>query len=368
MKPNRTELRLCYILAYRDPTYIRSRSLLAALERMDGIKIIHAINRHKGLFRYVETLVALLRVRYQLNPDCYILGFRGHEISWLVRLITYGKPLIIDALMSPYAALIEERKMGTLGAILARVWRPFEYRALHRADGILTDTLLHAQYQATLFGLSASKFCCVPVGAIEPGATSPASSAIDNRDSFIVLYYGSFLPLHGIATMVDAATLLRNQNIRFLFIGGTRAQSRHLHKLCSAGGVVNYSHRRWMNFDELVTNEIPAADLCLGGPFGGTPQALRVVTGKTTQSLALGKVTVIGCIDEDFGFIDKVNCLLVDQDNPQQLADAILWAAEHRNDLKAIGDRGHALYTSRFSIQRIEAELGRTIHKLCRRA
>ena len=51
----------------------------------------------------------------------------------------------------------------------------------------------------------------------------------------------------------------------------------------------------------------------------------------------MGKATVIGRIDEDPGFIDRVNCLLVKQGDAVALADAIRWGYSHRGMLAEIG-------------------------------
>ncbi len=219
LQTQRVRLRVCYVLAYRDSNYIRTRSLLAALSRIEGIEVARVINRHKSVIRYVETIIHLLQIRRRVNPDIYILGFRGHEIAWLVRRIARDRPLILDALMSPWVALSEERKMGVLGTVLARVWRPFERRALHQADCILTDTQLHARYQATTFGLPASKIRCIPVGAVEAGTTTLISSAVDDQDEFNVLYYGvAYEPIEVTARIGKSHIKPVRDGLRFLLI------------------------------------------------------------------------------------------------------------------------------------------------------
>lgn len=357
-------MRICYVLAYRDPQYIRSQSLLAALERTPGIEVFRAINRSRGVMRYVETLQSLLNIRRKHQPDLYILGFRGHEVTWLIRRLTRDKPLVLDALMSPYAALTEERKVGVLGAILGWLWRPWEMHALHAADLVLTDTAPHAAYYACAFGLSSERALPVPVGAVESVTVLDVLAHKPGTDQFSILFYGSFLPLHGIGVIVAAAALVKDLPLRFDFIGGNAAQACRLHALCTRLGVTRYTHRSWVSIDELISREIPAADLCLGGPFGDTPQARRVVTGKTSQCLALGRPTIIGAIEADYGFVDKHNCLLVAQGDAQDLAAALRWAWEHRDALPDIGAAGQKLYAERLSITAIAQMLGPALQDL----
>jgi len=356
-------LHIGYVLCYRDPHYIRSMSLLRALEACPKVKVVVARNTSRGLWRYIETWRALRRIHATHAPDIYILGFRGHEIFWPVYRLINGAPLVFDALMSPFAALREEHKGGLLGRLLAPSVYWFERRMLRRADLVLTDTRLHADFYARTFALSETRVCVLPVGAIELDS-SAAASPLSDKSPFSVLFYGSFLPLHGIEVIVAAAALLTDLPIHFNFIGGSARQARQLYRECEQLKVTRYTHRRWVPFEQILQEEIPSADLCLGGPFGGTPQARRVVTGKTSQCLALGKATIIGCIDEDYGFVDRVNCLLIEQRDVDALASSIRWAFEHRASLPELGARGRTLYLERLSTHVIAARLLEALHCL----
>lgn len=350
-------LRVCFVLAYRAPDYIRGRSICAALRASDRIELIEARNKSRGLARYWQSIHALLHARRHHDPDVYLLGFRGHEIAWLVRWLTRGRPLVIDALMSPYASLSEESKFGWIGRALTHAWRPYERAILHASDGVLTDTEGHAGYYRSRFGLPAARLLAVPVGAEEHVTTEVPDTAHRPSEPLRVLFYGSFLPLHGVDVILAAASRLTEQPIEFRFIGGTRAQAAWLARRCDSLGITRYTHALWIAFERIVAEEIPNADLCLGGPFGGTPQARRVVTGKTSQCMALGRPTVVGGIPEDNGFIDRSNCLMVEQGDPDALAAAIRWAHANRGALDDIGERGRTLYQERLSRDAIRAAL-----------
>lgn len=356
-------MQIAYVLAYRAPRYVRTESLLTALRSSSGTEVVVARNKHAGVRRYLETWQALRQLWAKKTPDVYLIGFRGHEIFWPIRWLTRGKPLIFDAMMSPYAALLDEHDGSVMRRFLAKLIYPLERRMLRRADLVLTDTQLHAEFYARTFSLPLEHFCAVPVGAIEPETTAKVSTKKENG-VFSVLLYGSFLPLHGVGVVVDAAARLVDLPIRFDFIGGNKIQARQLHRQCQALGIANFTYRRWVPFEQLLENDIPNADLCLGGPFGGTPQAGRVVTGKTSQFLALGKATVIGRIDEDYGFVNRANCLLVEQADVGGLADAIRWAYDNRARLREIGANGRVLYTERLSIKVITARLVAALQRL----
>lgn len=362
-----TGIHLAYVLAYRAPQYIRTQSLLKAIGSHPAITLSIARNRSTGLRRYIQTWQALVRIRKTRAPDIYVLGFRGHEIFWPVRWLTRGKPIIFDALMSPSTALKEEDNAGRVGRVVAPLLRYLERGILRHADLILTDTALHADLYAKEFGVARARILAIPVGAMEPGASPSLTAPVETNASsvFNVLFFGSMLPLHGIDTIVSAAAKLRDLPIRFDFIGGSAKQVKRLNNLCAVLGMTHYTHRSWVPLHELVTRDIPQAGLCLGGPFGGTPQAMRVVTGKASQCLALGKATIIGRIDEDIGLRDKDNCLLVPQADADALADVIRWGYNHRDVLQDIGERGRTLYNHRLSVDTIAKRLVPAIEQLC---
>jgi hypothetical protein len=360
-------LKICYVLSYRAPDYIRTRSILRALRQIPGVELHEAINTDVGIPRYSETFRRTREIKKKYDPDVYFLGFRGHEFYWPLRGLVGNKPIVLDALMSPYASLSRERKFGTLGVVAASAWRILESSILNDADLVLTDTTPHLRFYEDEFSLPPDKLLALPVGAEESGAiisTTKLDNATQDKNEMGVLFYGSFLPLHGVDIILDAASLLRELPIRFDFVGGNSRQARKFKTDCANKGVTRYTHRPWVSFDELINVTIPEADLCLGGPFGDTEQARRVITGKTSQCLALGKPTIIGEIDEMHGFVDKQNCLLIPQGNPEALAEVLRWAYENRDQLEVIGEHGRSIYAEKLSIKVIRERLGKTIFDL----
>ena len=347
------KIKVCYILSYRCPDYVRTKTLTEVLKRTGNVVLFEAVNTIKGLFRYVQTLILLLWVRINKNPDYYILGFRGYEIFWIVRFITFGKTLIFDHMMSPYDSLVNEKKIVKKGGLTDRFISFYERSILRYADIILTDTDLHKTYFASQFAVNTEKIHSIPVGTDE-NVFKPVPYILheDKKDLFNVLFYGSFLPLHGIGIILAVAHLLQDKPISFTIIGGRGKALRDFNEMKKRLDLNNIIHRKWVSYEQLP-DVIQKADICLGGPFGNTGQAHRVITGKTFQFLAMGKPVIVGKIEHDYGFRDKENCLSVLQGNEKDLAEAILWCYENQDKLAGIGSNGLKLYRNNFSIDRI---------------
>jgi glycosyltransferase involved in cell wall biosynthesis len=67
--------------------------------------------------------------------------------------------------------------------------------------------------------------------------------------------------------------------------------------------------------------------------------------------LAAGVPTVVGASKASGLFKDKENSLVVPQGDSIALADTILWAHQHPEELHAIGKAGRKLYETAFSNQ-----------------
>jgi glycosyltransferase involved in cell wall biosynthesis len=292
------------------------------------------------------------------NPQYYILGFRGYEFFWIVRLITMGKVLIYDHMMSPYDSLVNEKKTIRRDGLFGKAVYFYEKYILSASDLVLTDTNIHKRYFHELFDIPLEKIEAVPVGTDEDLFQLDDSMNTTARSGlFEVLYFGSFLPLHGMDVILKAASILRDNPIHFTLIGGNRLNLSSFHDTIRRLDLNNVTHIDWVEFEELP-NYVAQANLGLGGAFGNTGQASRVITGKTFQFLAMAKPVVIGQYHgDDNGFEDKVNCLLVPRGDEQALSNAILWALEHNESLHQIGQLGFELYRSRYSIVKISERL-----------
>jgi len=395
-------MKICYVLSHRNPNYIRTRVLLDSLRKIPEYEIVTAINTRRGILRFVETLLKLLWVRFAENPDIYILGFRGQEIFTPVRLLTLGKPLIYDHFVCGYDSIVNESKFEWLKisekSILAKLLWWAEKTILNNADFILEDTKLHEDLAIKLFGIDPNKIDYVFVGTDEGKFKNLGIEELRNGKEFgnlereelrnnepclhasmppclhasmppshhfTIFYYGDFHLLHGFEYIFETAKKLRDLPIYFTVgVGKAKGKrAREFLRQVDAENLPNFEYLHWIPFEKLP-DYIRDADLCLGGPFGGTGQARRVIGGKTFQFLAMGKTTVIGKLDWDVGFRDKENCLLVDQADASQLEDAILWAYNNQGRLGEIGRKGRELYDRQFSNKEIAKKLKTIIEGL----
>jgi glycosyltransferase involved in cell wall biosynthesis len=351
--------RLAVVTCYRHPDYIRAITLRQGVADSGAVdEMVVVKNTRRGVLRYLDVAAQLVRLRVSGTPDAFLVTFRGYEILPLVLLLAGRRPVYYDEFINPVEWFVDEHHKFPPGSARARLLRTVFRSLMRRCAGVLSDTASHADFSAQRMGLPPERFSVVPVGSDEatfaprPHGPGPVR-AVDA--AFTVLYYGSMLPLHGVDTVIAAAVSLRSDaRVRFLFVGGGADTARLVAEARSRGAAVD--HRAWVDYAALpeLFSEV---DLLLGGPFGGTVQSQFVITGKTMQYLSSARPAVVGENEETGVFTDRVDALVVPQRDPEALADAVRWAADHPEELERIGRRGRELYDRRWSSVRVAEAL-----------
>jgi glycosyltransferase involved in cell wall biosynthesis len=365
-KASSGKIKVCYLLSYKQPEYTRTASMVDALKKLPDVELTVIRNRSGGLLRYWQTLSGLVSYRRRHKPDVFIVGFRAQESFWLFYPFMRGSRIVFDEFINHHDWIVDEHnKFGALGKWMVAILDAYMRWVVRRCSYVLTDTEAHARLSRELYRLPADKVHAIPVGADE-SLFKPMPSRPESGNGLEVFFYGNMLPLHGLGVILEAVKLLnengRGKTMHFTVSGG-RGKPKMINMVQNfirdnhlENNITYYS---WIDTEKLPSH-IAKADVCLGGPFGGTGQAKRVVTGKTYQFLAMGKPVVIGETEVTGHFKDKANCVIAAQQDPAALAESLLWCAEHRSKLKPIGEQGLKLYEQEFSTESI----GKTLHGL----
>ncbi|MDA3913413.1 glycosyltransferase [Oleiagrimonas sp.] len=245
----------------------------------------------RWLLAYPRLVWNFLRAR---KPDVVLVGFPGLldiiVVAPLARM--RGVPLVWDMFMSLYDTVVEDRRILPRESIRARLLYAVERFALHRADLVFLDTHTHARRVENLFGLTEGSIGSVWVGAETEHFERdlyPAPPPRAPRAPLKVLFYGQFIPLHGIETIVRAARIVSDQPIQWQLVGSGQEEERIRHIL-EEYPLPNVIWEPWVDYVDLP-QRILTADLCLG-IFGTSEKAASVIPNKIFQVVAMGKPLV----------------------------------------------------------------------------
>ncbi|MBK6767636.1 MAG: glycosyltransferase [Ardenticatenales bacterium] len=264
-------------------------------------------------------------------------------------------PLVFDPLVS-LGETVRDRGLAKGGWRLP-VYERIERRLFALADQVVVDTAAHAAAWATDLGLDAARTLTIPVGA--PRIFHDATPAYAPRpgEPLSVVYFGQFIPLHGVEVMLQAADRLRGQAIDFTFVGvgQTQAVAERL-----AGDLALARVRfvpAWLPPDDLIRAHISGADVCLG-VFADRPKTARVVPYKVYAALAAGRAVVTGdtpALRE--GLVPGEDVIAVPCGDPAALAQALTRLAAAPDERLRLAVAGRATWEQRFSADRLGSVL-----------
>ncbi len=366
-------MKVCYFGTY-DVEQSRNTVIIQGL-RQNGVEVVECHVRlwrntadkiqgvrgslfNPGLLRRALTSYLRLLKRYTEigDYDVMVVGYAGHFDLFLAKLLTIfsTKPLVFDALLSLTETIVEDRALAPPGSLLARLAHLVDKYSCRLADVVLLDTEAHVRHFHRDFGVRLDKLRRVPVGADEVYCRGP--SPIGEGNPFRVVYFGQYIPLHGVNYIVEAAKVLEEDpDIHFELVGDGQTY-QETSSLAERLQVKNVTfHHTWLSPEGLIAEHIIPADVCLG-VFGDSPKARRVVPIKVFVALAMGKPVITG--DSPAArevLIHGTDAILCQMANSQALAQAILLLKHNRPLREKIAREGYLSFQNKFSAHVIGA-------------
>ncbi len=283
-----TGLRVGYLGAY-DPAYPRNLILRRGLEAGGASVVECRVSSRLNSRQRAQVLAAQMRA-LSPRPDVLILAEFNQSLALPARRLAQrlGIPLVIDAFTPVYDSAVHDRAVtGPRSLAALRYWL-IDWLAVRLGDRVLVDTGQHRDYFIHAFGARADVLRVIPVGA--PHEWLAAAPPLHGGAGLLASFYGTFIPLHGIDTILRAAHRLADRpDIRFEITG--RGQTfTAMRALAGDLALENVSF-----LDPVPPGDLPAragrGDLALG-IFGTTAKAARVVPNKVYQMLALGRPVI----------------------------------------------------------------------------
>jgi glycosyltransferase involved in cell wall biosynthesis len=267
-----------------------------------------------------------------------------------------GKPIVFDPLVSRYLTKVFDRQ--TVWKFSPRAYKNFlkDKRAFSKSDLVIADTLSHKEYYCKTFRTDPEKIEVIPVG-VDTDLFFPVHQKKEG-DQITAGFYGTFIPLHGINRILEAADLLKDHhNIRFEIIG----TGPLFRKITTKNPPDNINFRGWVSYNDL-NGLINNMDICLG-IFGESLKADLVIPNKIFHYAACGKPIIT---KDTRGireiFVNNSNIILT-SNKPADLASAILDLAGDSQRRKQIGTNAYELVKNNYTDEKIGKDLLRVFEK-----
>ncbi|MEZ4521256.1 MAG: glycosyltransferase family 4 protein [Thermomicrobiales bacterium] len=329
---------ICYVASY-DPDYSRNVDVVRAFQAA-GVRVEWPKPRSSdaqprssetgfiaaglrvlagAIPRSIDVALRLLRCR------ALVVGYFGQLDMLLLAPISrlLQRPVIFNPLVTLGDTIIEDRGLVAAGTPVASLIEYLDRWSLRLADIVIVDTPENREYIVRRANLSPGKVIVLPVGVDESIFFPGKSNGGNDSGALDVLFYGKFIPLHGVETILRAAGILESTHpgLRVELIG-TGQQYGAARRLADDLALGNVDWTDWLPYSELG-ERLRAADVALG-VFDGGGKAARVIPNKVHQALACGIPVVTGDSPAVRRMLaHRESAMLVPPDDPDALASAI---------------------------------------------
>jgi glycosyltransferase involved in cell wall biosynthesis len=296
------------------------------------IKYLFRHNKDYSRFNIIKKLLKDLELR---NDIFILLPFSKNQFF---KNFFKRDKLINDFFISNYDTYVFDRKKITNKNPRAW-WKYFQdWFNFKFSKYLISDTMAHFKYWETLFGKFTGKHFVLPVLA-DTSIYYPSKKEINN-EKIKILFYGSFIPLHGIDVILNAFSLMEKNNISFeanvIGKGQMYSEMKKLHndlnlkQVSMNGEVIN---------ENQLSDMIREHDIILG-IFGESEKAKSVIPNKVYQSTACKKCTVTmksDVLKEFYNEEDLITC----NNNPESLANVLIDLINDKTKIETISQNAY---------------------------
>ncbi len=333
-------MRVLYFGTY-ERDYPRNAQVISAL-RSVGVEVIEhhepvfEARRDNWAVRWTvgfRLFLAELRLRFSNHDvfDVVLVGYPGHFDVPHARRVAGKRPLVFNPLISLHDTLVGDRSRFREGLFTARVLWVVDRRALRLPDLVVADTEANADFLAELGELPRERVQVCLVGAED--RLFHAGWLPD--EPFRVLFVGKLIPLHGVATILEAARLAPELEVRMIGSGQLNGAMEDRPP--------NVEWIEWIEYDDLPREYWGAG--CALGIFGTSDKAQRVIPNKAYHALACGAPLITADTPAARELLrDGENALLVPPGDPAALAEAMRRIAADPDLSRALSRGGRAVY------------------------
>jgi glycosyltransferase involved in cell wall biosynthesis len=337
-----------------DPAYPRNAILRKGLEKL-GVQVRHcrAEGRRRAVFRYPLMLARFLTSGAGTRASLFVPDFCHKDVplAWLLSRLPRRR-LFFDPLVSRYETRVLDRADVEGGSAQARHNWNIDRITMRMSDIVLSDTDAHRDFYIKEFNIDRRK-----VRTLYLGYDDTVFGRVPDRERdgfFRVLFYGSFLPLHGTDVIAEAVRML-DDRFRFRIVGTGQTEEEFRRRADGIGG------DRLELSGNVPERELPRliseADAVLG-VFGTTIKAGMVIPNKVYQALACGRPVVTAdtpAVREIFTPGEHLVC--VRPGDAAMLAGALKNLRDERRLAASIAEEGGRLVRSQYNPEKLAERL-----------
>ncbi len=310
--------------------------------RKNGAELLDFFLHEGGIQRYT----GIIRCYWQ-NRDCdfVIIGYASPQAAILLRLIS-RKKIIYNALCSEFERKVVSRNLASRYSLKGFYYWFLDFLACNMSNLTMLETQHQIDYFVKLFHIQRKKFYLAWTGVDEERFFYQAN--IQKYEIFTVVFRGRLLPEAGGEYVVEAAKILENEPIKIIMLANGMLLPKIQDKI---------RELKPKNL-ELITEFLPDEKLreimhkchVSLGQLSSHDRLERTIPHKAYESIALRLPYLTARNPAVLElFKEGETCIACDGANAHNLAEKILWAKNHRDDITRIANNGYNYYKEKLT-------------------
>jgi glycosyltransferase involved in cell wall biosynthesis len=338
----------------REISYVRNTVFSRALSDLYNTEIIFK-NSNSHILRIISNYLAILKLKK--SYDFVIIGFYGNPYLFLNKY--FKSNIIFDSFVSTFDTLCFDRNLFSPNSLLGKLAFRLDKYSLEKANHIIVDTNENLSFYNSTFLIPKEKMTRIFVSTDE-NLFFPMKHKKPQKEIF---FYGTMQRLHGVDVILRAANLLAKEtDYKFVIIGDgkTLKESTNIIGKSNLDNVIFLPPIPYKELPDRIANSA----ICLGGPFGSTDKAKRVITGKTFQFMAMGKPIIVGNTNANKELLlNRFDAQFCDLNNAELLASSLLELINNPDYMDFLGKNALDTYQQKASYIYIKNSFQKIIQK-----
>lgn len=337
---------------------------------MEGTRSEAGRNSFHGIARRTRTFLRLCRYAISISQaarhkkaDVIFVFSDNHFLAICLGMLKFfHSAWVYFDLFDPIYLAAKRNSRGRFKIVESYV---LEFLASRLADRLLCFTPECATYYRDQYRVRDDKLSVVPDGVQGIWFDEPASIGHETHRPRRVLYWGMFLPHHGLDMILDAAEELRDENIEFIFCG-TGDKEEWLKEEIRRRNLDNVVFKGFIPTTRELIHIINGVDVTLGA-LRDVPALKLAPLNRVRQAMARGKpvITIWTRQQEDF-YQTKTTPfppLILIEPDVESLVRAIVDIVNSPEKAERIGNIARSTARRLHGIEAITSALGKSFEK-----
>lgn len=328
---------------------------IVSLRYSGSMKFLHRIRRK--IFKSLQSIITFpTKIFLLFIADIVILPAMNNnrQLEFNIARL-FRKKIITDYYISEYDTKVNDRGLYEEGSNKAIKLKKFDENITVNSDIVLYLNSTEAKRYSELAGVDLSKinYQVVPL-CIEEKRKVELPFFTGSSDFITICWWGTYIPLHGIEKIIEAARILKDKKIDFrLYLFGNSyeksvkytnmVEEMSLQELVFINNDYTFKNGKLEEF--LVRN----CDIVLGN-FGDSDKAKNVLVNKLIDGVAMKAPVLTGESIAPREFFDGNNDILYSKNNPKSIAESIEYLSSLELDvIQRRVNNAYEVYSRNFS-------------------